>query len=218
MSDSAETSPLRAVPERASNPPGSEPIPQGSPPCIPASPPDGKGGGRDERGGEVPGLIQRAQGGDRDAFGELYRLHQASVFRLARFHLSVPVAEDAVAETFLRAWKGLPRYRDTGAPFVSWLYGIARHVVADLVRERVRLEPRAELPDLAAPEPATDDRIVIAAALAKLPEEQRLVIELKFLAGLTNDEVGRALGKSPGAVNTQQWRALEALRREMSER
>lgn len=216
MSDSARPStPGTASEHAAPDSPAPGPAERMEAPCIPAPPPDGKGGGCDRRGGEVRGLIRRAQGGDRDAFGELYRLHQAPVFRLARFHLPVSVAEDAVAETFLRAWKGLPRYRDTGAPFVSWLYGIARHVVADSLRERIRVEPRDVLPERPTTEPATDDRIVLAAALATLPEEQRLVIELKFLAGLTNDEVGRALGKSPGAVNTQQWRALEALRREM---
>lgn len=160
-------------------------------------------------------LVQRARAGDREAFGEIYRAFHAPVHRLARFHLGADGADDAVAETFVRAWTSLPRYRDTGAPFVSWLYGIARHVVAD-TRRRAARESRGALPeDAAAPPDRADERMALAAALAKLPERQRQVIELKFLAGLSNEEVARAMGKTPGAINAQQWRGLEALRRLM---
>ena len=165
---------------------------------------------------EIPSLVQRAQENDRDAFGELYRLFHAQVFRLARFYLDSS-AEDAVAETFLRAWNALPRYRNTGAPFVAWLYGIARHVVADERLRRRRIEPRPEVPDRAI-DPPPDDRLALAMAIQRLPEEDRRVIELKFLIGLTNAEVAAALGKSAGAVNTQQWRALRSLRRLIEEK
>src|SRR5712691_11183839 len=97
--------------------------------------------------GQIRWLVERAREGDRAAFGELYRLCHGKVFRLVRFYLPGSGGEDAVAETFLRAWVALPRYRDTGAPFTAWLAGIARHVVADARRAGRRVEPRAELPD-----------------------------------------------------------------------
>lgn len=161
----------------------------------------------------VARLVRRAQDGDREAFGLLYRAYRTKVFSLARFSLPKDAAEDALGETFVRAWSALPRYRDTGAPFVAWLYGIARHVVADMHRARSRVEPSED----AEREPldtrdADVDRLALHAALEQLPDEQRVVVELKFLAGLSNEEVGAVLGKSPGAVNTQQWRALAALR------
>lgn len=161
----------------------------------------------------VARLVRRAQDGDREAFGLLYRAYRTKVFSLARFSLPKDAAEDALGETFVRAWGALPRYRDTGAPFVAWLYGIARHVVADMHRTRSRVEPS----DDAEREPldtrdADVDRLALHAALEQLPDDQRVVVELKFLAGLSNEEVGAVLGKSPGAVNTQQWRALGALR------
>jgi RNA polymerase sigma-70 factor (ECF subfamily) len=158
----------------------------------------------------VSRLVDLAKGGDREAFGELYQRFCAPVGRLARFYLG-DGAEDAVAETFVRAWAALPRYRDTGAPFVSWLYGIARHVVADELAARRRVEPRAELPDNAA-DLGQDDRLALAAAMARLPREQRQVLELKYLVGLRNGEVALALRKSIGAVNALQWRALRAMR------
>lgn len=159
----------------------------------------------------VPGLVAEAKRGDTDAFGQLYRLHHASVTRMARFHLGSTDAEDAVAEVFLRAWKALPRYQNTGAPFAAWLHGIARHVVVDEIRRRSRTEPHAEVPD-AGVEHREDERLDLAAAIEQLPQEQRQVIELKFLVGLKNPEVAEAMGSTPGAVNARQWRALESLR------
>lgn len=155
-------------------------------------------------------LVERALESDRQAFGELYRLFHGSVFRLARFYLN-GAAEDAVAETFLRAWTSLPRFRNTGAPFSAWLYGIARHVVADERKALRRVEPRPHLPDRATEMPE-DDRLMLAMAIERLPRLYRRLIELKFLMGLTNAEVSAALGKSVGAINALQWRAIRKLR------
>ena len=170
----------------------------------------------------IPRLVERAQRNDCDAFGDLYRLYHGAVFRLARFHLG-PGAEDVAAETFLRAWEALPRYRNTGAPFVAWLYGIARHVVADELASRRRVEPRAEPPDDSTnPGPderlGQEDRLALAMAVARLPQEQRRVVELKFLIGLSNAEVAKAFGKTIGAINAMQWRAIRTLRRMLADR
>jgi len=155
-------------------------------------------------------LARRAKDGDRGAFERLYRIHHAAVYRLARFHLGND-ADDVTAETFVRAWAALPRYEDRGVPFVAWLYGIARHVVADEFRRRGRIEPRAEVPDHVVEFGAADDRLDLRAAIDRLPEEQRVVIELKFLAGLKNPEIAALLETTTGAVNAKQWRALSAL-------
>lgn len=162
--------------------------------------------------------VERARGGDRQAFGELYKLYRPAIFRLVRASLGRD-AEDAVAETFVRAWAGLPRYRKTGAPFVSWLYGIARHVVVDTLRVRGRTEAWDELSETseivaggADLDPAAGGAdLDLAAALARLPKRQRQIIEMKYLMDLANPEVARALGISIGAVNAKQWRALRAL-------
>ena len=160
-------------------------------------------------------LVGQAQGGDREAFEELYRTHAPAVARLVRFRLGAE-DEDAVAEIFFRAWRGLATYRDTGAPFSAWLYGIARHVAIDAVRTRGRVEPTDQLPDREV-DPMTVDLLSLHGAIEHLPTEQRQVIELKYLVGLTNDEVAAALGCSAGAVNAKQWRALRALAGELGE-
>lgn len=189
-------------------------------PYISAPPRDRKGEARVPERTIPPNdtrrLVEQAQNGDKDAFGELYRQHHGSVYRLARFYLSADGAEDAAAETFLRAWKGLPRYRWTGAPFASWLYGIARNVTFDVLRTRGRTEVREEVPD--EPNDPTEDtvrRLDVHEAMQRLPDEQRQVIEMKYLIGMSNAQVAAALGKTPGAVNAQQWRALSNLRKLM---
>ena len=168
-----------------------------------------------ENGTTAP-LVERARSGDKDAFGLLYRRYHPRVYGLARFYLG-DGAEDAVAETFARAWAALPRYKPTRTPFVSWLYGIARHVVVDELRRLKRTEPRDTVPD-AGLEHNHDDNLALATAISQLPRQQRQVIEMKYLLGMTNPEVSAALGKKIGAVNAQQWRALQALKKMMEHR
>ena len=176
----------------------------------------------DRKGDEPDGraleraLVERARDGDRDAFGELYRMHLPAVARLVRFRVGGE-DEDAVSEVFLRAWRGLPSYRDTGVPFVGWLYGIARHVAIDILRRQGRDEPSDDLPDRGV-EPMTAEVMTLRGAIDALPTEQRQVIELKYLVGLTNDEVAAAMATTPGAVNARQWRALKALAEILEER
>ncbi len=154
-------------------------------------------------------LVRRAQDGDRDAFGELYRTHLPAVARLVRFRLGGP-DEDAVADVFLRAWRGIGGYRDRGVPFAAWLYGIARHVSVDELRARGRVEPVEEVPDRAE-DPMTAELLTLHGAIEHLPTEQRQVIELKYLVGMSNEEVAAVTGTTPGAVNSKQWRALRTL-------
>jgi RNA polymerase sigma-70 factor (ECF subfamily) len=169
---------------------------------------DGKGEEPDGRAHERA-LVERAKDGDRDAFGVLYKDHAAAVARVVRFRLGRD-DEDAVSEVFLRAWRGLSGYRDTGAPFSAWLYAIARHVSIDLVRTSTRTEPRADVPDREVAE-MTAELLTLHDAIEQLPTEQRQVIELKYLVGMSNVEVASAMDTSTGAVNAKQWRALKAL-------
>jgi RNA polymerase sigma-70 factor, ECF subfamily len=169
---------------------------------------DGKGEEPDGRAAERA-LVERAKAGDRDAFGVLYKEHAAAVARVVRFR-SGRDDEDAVSEVFLRAWRGLANYRDTGVPFSAWLYAIARHVAIDLLRTSARSEPRADVPDREVDE-MTAELLTLHDAIEQLPTEQRQVIELKYLVGMTNAEVAAAMDTSTGAINAKQWRALRAL-------
>jgi len=156
-------------------------------------------------------MVGCAKDGDRDAFEQLYRRHVDAVARQVRFRFGA-LDEDVVAEVFLRAWKGLPSYRDVGRPFGAWLHGIAHHVVVDELRRRARTMPVERVPDRGT-DPMTVELLSLRDGIDRLPAALRRVIELKYLADLTNEQVALALGISVGAVNTKQWRALRELAR-----
>jgi RNA polymerase sigma-70 factor (ECF subfamily) len=164
----------------------------------------------------VARLVERARDGDKDAFGQIFRLHRDAILRFARLRLGVE-ADDVVSEVFTRAWITLHRYEYTGLPFVAWLYGIARHVVADELSRRSRTQPEADLPDSLS-RWAEDDRLDLFAAIERLPTEQRQVVEMKYFMGMRNQEVADVLNTTVNAVNARQWRALAVLRDQLEEK
>ena len=176
-----------------------------------------------ESGATDVALVARAQKGDRSAFAELYLRHAPALARLAAARTGAGEIDDAVAETFARAWKSIGKFTDTGRPFVSWLYAIGRNVIADGHRRAARMKVEGDIESMSI---GVSDRKVerladlidLGRALGSLNKRQRAVIELKYLAGLNNDEVGDALGIAPGAVNTLQWRALKKLESVMGPR
>jgi RNA polymerase sigma-70 factor, ECF subfamily len=164
----------------------------------------------------VARLVERAKDGDKDAFGQIFRLHRDPILRFARLRLGVE-ADDVVSEVFTRAWITLNRYEYTGLPFVAWLYGIARHVVADELGRQSRTQPQADLPESLS-RWAEDDRLDLFDAIELLPTEQRQVIEMKYFMGMRNPEVAEVLNTTVNAVNARQWRALAALRDQLEEK
>lgn len=154
-------------------------------------------------------LIDAAKAGDKDAFGHLYARYGPSVMRLAVYRAG-SAAEDVVAETFTRAWAALPRYRDRGKPFSAWLYAIARNVITDQLRKNGRVVPTEHIPETGHEVDALDP-VWLSQVMAGLPDEQRKVIEMKYLMDLDNATVARLMHRSIGAVNALQWRALRSL-------
>jgi len=168
-------------------------------------------------------LVERAIAGDADAFGELYLLHMDAIYRYVYFRVGdANDAEDLTEQVFLKAWEALPRYKQSGNPFTSWLYRIAHNVVVDHHRRR---KPVVSMPppgkgEWRSKEPTALEQVIeaeetaaLAAAIAQLPEDQQQVIILRFIEGLSHAEVARIIGKSEGACRVIQHRALTALHR-----
>jgi RNA polymerase sigma-70 factor (ECF subfamily) len=165
-------------------------------------------------------LIQRAVSGDPDAFATLYDLYVEQIYRFAFFRVGdEQTAEDLTSQVFLKAWDNLSSYQMRGLPFSAWLFRIARNNVIDYYRthkETASLETDAvDKPDPAA---AVDDRVErrlqteeVHLALQQLTEDQRQVVTLRFIEGLSTDEVARILGKRQGAIRALQMRGLQAL-------
>jgi RNA polymerase sigma-70 factor (ECF subfamily) len=165
-------------------------------------------------------LIQRAVSGDPDAFATLYDLYVEQIYRFAFFRVGdEQTAEDLTSQVFLKAWDNLSSYQMRGLPFSAWLFRIARNNVIDYYRthkETTSLESDAvDKPDPAA---AIDDKVErrlqaeeVHLALQQLTEDQRQVVTLRFIEGLSTDEVARILGKRQGAIRALQMRGLQAL-------
>jgi RNA polymerase sigma-70 factor (ECF subfamily) len=153
------------------------------------------------------------------AFADLYDAQFDRLYRYLRFRLDDPaLAEDLVAEVFVRAWTKLERLTDDRA--VAWLFITARHLVADHYRERRGPVSLDELPPATQPTAAPPDHQVMADeeqarllhCLATLTDREREIIALRFLAGLRHREIARAVGVSEGNVAKILHRALRKLR------
>jgi RNA polymerase sigma-70 factor (ECF subfamily) len=162
-------------------------------------------------------LVAQAQR-DRAAFVHLYRRYATRVYRYCDRALGDRMAAEEVTQTvFLRALAALPGCRD-GRDFRPWLFAIAHNAIADARRARrplVSLDATIDLADPAAsPEElalAAVERREITVLLARLPAEERALVELR-LAGLRDKEIAHILGRTPGAVRTAQYRAVQHLR------
>lgn len=171
-------------------------------------------------GSELGNLVERARDGDAEAWEVLYRRAYPRLLAYARRRLpSDEQARDAVSETVTRAVAGILRYRADGAGFDAWLYGILRHVVLDL-QAKARREGPGQVPDAIdlSADPGADavhseEVAEVRAAFSRLSGEDRELLELRVVAGLSSEEVAQVLGRNPGAVRMAQSRALARLRR-----
>ena len=163
------------------------------------------------------GLVERARRGDRQAFAELVRASGARLDATARLILRDPdLAQDAVQETLIRAWRSLPGLRDPAA-FDHWLHSLVAHACLDLVRKRRRRVAEIEL----TPQQITAvldntsqvaDRDLLDRALARLEPEERAVVVLHFYLGHSIPDVAETLGIPVGTAKSRLHRATQALR------
>jgi RNA polymerase sigma-70 factor, ECF subfamily len=182
-------------------------------------------------------LIEKVRGGDYQAFEFLVTRYEAKVYRLAIRMLRNPQdAEDALQETFLQVFRGLPGFEGR-SQFSTWLFRLATNVCLMRIRHR-ETEPSKLLPledylpkleeaegppmvDWAdRPEDALlskESREQMMGALDKLPPEYRAVFILRDIEGFSNAETGESLGISIAAVKSRLHRARLALRGMLSE-
>jgi RNA polymerase sigma-70 factor, ECF subfamily len=167
-------------------------------------------------------LLVGAQGGDTDAFGELYQRYARILFRFIYAHLNDRLdAEDLTEEVFLRAWRSIASYQEQGVPFLAYLFKIARNVLIDFYRRVGRSGGHMSIEDRSIqslqPDPGETaitnlEHQELRSTLTKLREDYRTVLVLRFLSGLSPEETGEVMGRTPGAVRILQHRALSALR------
>lgn len=170
-------------------------------------------------------LVRKAVDGDSQAFGELYALYFAPIYRYIYVRISVKHDVDDITQTvFLKAWQAVSRYENQGRPFLAWLFTIARNSVFDYRKkkrevflddtpirdESVALAPRDEEKEL-----YNEQLLAVRKALLDLSEDQQDVIVLRFIEGRSYREIASLIEKSEDAVRAIASRGLRELRKKI---
>lgn len=174
-------------------------------------------------------LVERAQRGDKQAFGLLVEKYQRKLGRLlSRFIRDPSEVEDVTQEAFIKAYRALPAFRNESA-FYTWLYRIgintAKNHLASLgrraptsteldVEEAENREEGALLQDLNTPESLLLSKEIaqtVNATMAGLPEELRTAIQLREMEGMSYEDIARIMDCPIGTVRSRIFRAREAI-------
>ena len=177
-------------------------------------------------------LVQKAKAGDRDAFAALVSAYEGKIYNLALRYLgNREDAMDASQEVFLRVFRFLPGFQEESG-FSTWIYRIGVNVCKDMLAKRAkRGELSLELPDEEEdyrtaevadsrydPEAIVEQadlRESLAEAIGQLPQQQREMIVLRDIQGLSYEEIGQVLSLEAGTVKSRLSRARENLRKKL---
>lgn len=166
-------------------------------------------------------LVQRAQGGDTDAFAQIYDRYVDVVYRYVYYRIGDrPQAEDFTSETFVRALRRLDSFSYRGRDLGAWLVTIARNIIFDHVKSsRYRLEVvTGEIDDASQVQEGPENAVLehlesrrLLRCVKQLGSEQQECIVLRFLQGLSVAETADIMGKNDGAIKALQHRAVRRL-------
>lgn len=183
-------------------------------------------------GQDLESVIERAQGHDAEALGEIHRRYVRRVFGLCRYMLdSRESAEDATSEVFLKLQRSIESYNGS-IPFPRWLLRVAGNQCIDVLRRRrrgqqviVEVEDGAAVIEATSAEPSPlgtvirmEERVQLQAAIARLPENYRVPLVLRYYSELSYDEIGQQLGLQRNHVAALLFRAKQELRRTLPHR
>jgi RNA polymerase sigma-70 factor, ECF subfamily len=175
-------------------------------------------------------LVEAAQA-DPARFADLYEIHFERVYAyVAKRIRNRDLAEDLTAEIFQKALANLARFQWRGAPFAAWLFRIGANVIADRFKSAAREAPVSDdsmidsgtnkfMPQ--GPEPSleeTERRAQLFKLVRQLPDDQRLVIAMRFAEDRSIREIATQLGRSEGAIKQLQFRGLQNLRAQLGEK
>jgi len=162
--------------------------------------------------------VARSKSGEEIDFEALYRTSRDDVYAyVAGMLRDRAAAEEVVAAAFERALTRRVSYKPGRGSARAWLFGIARNAAYDELRRRRRTEPVADPAEQRPPGGDTTADIALrraelAGALARLSQDERELVALKFEAGLANAEIGSVLGISESNVGTRLSRVVAKLR------
>jgi len=163
--------------------------------------------------------VLRAKEGDRDALRFLYVRYADNIYGYVRSIVRDDhEAEDITQQLFSKLTFALSRYEPRSVPFSAWILRVARNLAVDHIRA-VRAIPCEEVRpvDSVADDYSFERSRALQDALDALPRDQRQVLILRHVAGLSPGEIARSLGKTEGSIHGLHHRGRRTLQRELSE-
>lgn len=193
---------------------------------VTAAPPAVPAWSRPVTRGNLDAVAAAASAGDTAATDELLSYLRPIMVRFCRTKLGrvrpISSADDVAQEVCIAIFRALPTYQHLGRPFLSFVFGVAAHKVADVHRAaaRDRSLPTAETPDTITlaenPEEIALRRELVeqtSGLLQTLLPRQREIVVMRVVLGMSAQETADAVGTTPDAVRVAQHRALNRLRR-----
>lgn len=169
---------------------------------------------------ELTSIAERIQAGDREAFGIFYDAYLDKIYRYIYFKVEQEDVEDLTEMAFLKVWDNIALYKKGTAPFTSWVFRIVHNMIVDYYRLKRRvLDLSDETPDESVysnPKELTENNITqahVRLALNKVRPLYQQILVMKFITGLSNEEIASVLGRRCSAVRVLQFRALKALKK-----
>jgi RNA polymerase sigma-70 factor (ECF subfamily) len=169
--------------------------------------------------GDEGALVEEARR-DPAAFAALYRLYRDRIYWYVRSHTRIEEdAADLTQQIFVQALGALDQYRPRRGPFAAWLFGIARHALANMHRRRATVTWEM-LPGALQPVAADDPTVALQrredierlrGLFLALDADKRDLLALRFVARLTVGEIAAVIGKSEAATHKRLARTLRAL-------
>lgn len=171
-------------------------------------------------------LIKHVKNGNNGAFAEIYDKYVDQIYKYIYFKVgSREDCEDITEQVFLNAFEKINQFKFNGPPFIAWLYKIAQNLVVDHYRKKNKVI-EFPLEKIVLPTSSKDNPENIYwgnltmeglyQALSNIRDEQREVIILRFIEGLSTAEVAEVMSKSSGAIRALQYRALKSLNKILS--
>jgi RNA polymerase sigma-70 factor, ECF subfamily len=160
--------------------------------------------------------VARAKEGDAEALRFLYVTYSHNIYGYVRSIVRDDhEAEDVTQHVFAKLMTSVVKYDDRGVPFFAWLLRLARNVAIDHLRAN-RLTPTEEVLDPGSDSGFDLDQVeTVRAALAAIPDEQREVVVLRHVVGLSPAEIADRLGRTESSIHGLHHRGRRALQNEL---
>lgn len=170
-------------------------------------------------------LVQQAQKGDKDAFGQIYKLYQKKIYRFSYYMIQdQQLAQDITQNTFMKAWKALPFFSfNKNGTIQAYLFKIARNLAIDYQRKKkdVALDVIADImpssENLEELVMQKEKQEIVSRALKTLEKEEKQIVVLRYFEEMSYEQISKILGKKEGAIRVYLHRILRKLREEIKD-